>query len=68
MRALELIEEAYNRKGGVNGIATGFHDFDKIDGAEYRPMDGMRLQFGIRFESIAQEPRRVVPYPLRDMP
>jgi replicative DNA helicase len=32
MRAIEIIESACERKGGVTGIATGFREFDRMTG------------------------------------
>jgi replicative DNA helicase len=32
MRAVELMDEAYTRKGGITGVATGFQEFDAMTG------------------------------------
>jgi replicative DNA helicase len=32
MRALEIIESCYKRKGGLHGLSTGFHGFDQKTG------------------------------------
>jgi replicative DNA helicase len=32
MRAIEIIEGCYERQGGVNGLPTGFHGFDRMTG------------------------------------
>lgn len=36
MRAIEIIDQAYERKGGITGIATGFTEFDRMTGGLQR--------------------------------